>query len=180
MKKETAIEGLWAFEPGVFRDGRGYFLETFNHKRYAGLGLEEPFVQDNLSFSRHGVLRGMHFQNPCAQGKLVSVISGEVFDVAVDLRRDSATFGQWHGELLSSENHRQLWIPPGFAHGFVVTGEHAFFHYKCTGLYAPHAEQSVRWDDPDLAIDWPIETPILSPKDADAPYLRDLDPAVFF
>jgi dTDP-4-dehydrorhamnose 3,5-epimerase len=162
---ETAIPGLVIFEPRVFGDARGFFMETWNQARYAEAGLAETFVQDNLSFSRRGILRGLHFQNPNAQGKLVYVLQGEVFDVAVDIRRGSPTFGQSVSVILSADNKRQFYIPPGFAHGFVVTSETALFAYKCTTFYAPNNEGSVLWNDPDLCIAWPLTDVELSDKD---------------
>jgi dTDP-4-dehydrorhamnose 3,5-epimerase len=161
-------------EPKVFSDERGRFLESFNAARYAEAGLSGAFVQDNVSRSRRGVLRGLHFQHPHDQGKLVSVAQGEVFDVAVDVRVGSPTFGQWVGEYLSGENGRQLYVPPGYAHGFFVTADDTIFTYKCTDYYAPSAERSVRWDDPALAIAWPAREALLSPKDAAAPLLADV------
>lgn len=169
----TNLPGVVIIEPRVFGDERGFFMETWNQARYAEAGLPERFVQDNLSFSRRGVLRGLHFQNPNGQGKLVSVLQGEVFDVAVDIRVGSPTFGQVASVLLSAENKRQFYIPPGFAHGFCVTSETALFAYKCTEFYEPKAEASLRWNDPALAIDWPIDAPELSAKDAAAPTLAD-------
>lgn len=174
---ETPLAGLLIIEPKIFGDERGFFLETWSKKRYQEIGIDVDFVQDNLSFSRHGVLRGLHFQNPQAQGKLVYVLQGEVFDVAVDIRKGSPTFGRWHGIVLSSENKRQFWVPPGFAHGFCVTSESALFTYKCTELYAPAHERSILWNDPTLAIDWPVTEPQVSDKDRLAPLLADLDPA---
>src|SRR5690554_3325494 len=160
------LEGLLLIEPDVFGDSRGFFLESYNRRRYRDAGIDFEFVQDNFSLSRRGTLRGMHFQNPQPQGKLVSVCQGEVFDVAVDIRRDSPTFGRWFGVTLSAENRRQLFVPPGFAHGFVVTSEQALFHYKCTDFYAPKCELGFRWDDPDVGIKWPVENPILSQRDS--------------
>ena len=174
------LDGLLLIEPDVFGDPRGYFLETWNRRRYAEAGLDVDFVQDNLSLSRRGILRGLHFQNPNAQGKLVMVLEGEVFDVAVDLRRSSNTFGRWEGVRLSGENKRQLYVPPGFAHGFQVVSEAALFLYKCTAAYSPSDERGIRWDDPELAISWPIPDPVLSGKDAKAPLLRDLPPDWLF
>lgn len=174
------LDGLLAIEPNVFGDARGFFLETWNQRRYAEAGLAVHFVQDNLSFSRCGTLRGLHFQNPSPQGKLVSVLTGEVFDVAVDLRRSSPTFGRWHGITLSEENRRQFYVPPGFAHGFVVVSETALFHYKCTELYSPKDELTLRWDDPQIGIRWPIENPVLSAKDTAGRLLRDLPPERLF
>jgi dTDP-4-dehydrorhamnose 3,5-epimerase len=162
-------------EPDVYRDERGFFLETWSAQRYAAHGLPPVFVQDNLSCSARGVLRGLHLQAaPHAQGKLVYVLEGEAFDVAVDLRRGSPTFGQWVGEILSLENGRQLYIPPGFAHGFCVTSERCLFAYKCTTPYQPGAEVGVAWNDPDLAIPWPVATPRLSPRDAAHPCLSEV------
>jgi len=177
---ETPLAGLLLIEPKVFGDSRGYFLETYEKKRYAEAGIEAEFVQDNLSFSQKGVLRGLHFQNPDAQGKLVYVLQGEVFDVAVDIRVGSPTFGKWHGVILSGENKRQFWIPTGFAHGFCVTGESALFAYKCTDYYAPRSEVTIRWDDPEIGIDWPVEDVIISEKDAEGVPLRELKPSLFF
>lgn len=174
MKIEsTALPGVLLIEPDVFGDARGFFLETWNRRRYRDAGLDQEFVQDNMSLSRKGILRGLHFQNPNPQGKLVQVLQGEVFDVAVDIRVGSPTFGRWFGALLSGENHRQLYVPDGFAHGFCVLSETALFSYKCTDFYNPGAEYSLRWDDPDLGITWPIENPILSAKDQSARYLKD-------
>jgi dTDP-4-dehydrorhamnose 3,5-epimerase len=155
-------------------------MELWNRRRYSELGVPADFVQDNLSVSRKGTLRGLHFQNPSSQGKLVCVLQGEVFDVAVDIRRSSPTFGRWHGVLLSSENKRQFFIPPGFAHGFQVLTETAAFYYKCTEFYSPKDEQVIRWDDPALRIEWPIPDPILSPRDAAAPLLQDIAPERLF
>lgn len=172
--KALKLEGLFLIEPDVYGDARGFFLESWNRRRYAEAGLAVDFVQDNLSFSRRGILRGLHFQNPMAQGKLVTVLQGEVFDVAVDLRQDSATFGQWEGVTLSATNKWQIYLPPGFAHGFQVVSETALFQYKCTAFYSAKDEASVLWNDPDLAIRWPVADPLLSAKDAQAPRLRDL------
>lgn len=169
-----ALDGLLIVEPDVFGDHRGFFLESWNHERYREAGLDATFVQDNFSFSQRGTLRGLHFQNPLPQGKLVSVWQGEVFDVAVDIRRGSGTFGQWHGVTLTSENKRQFYVPPGFAHGFAVISETALFHYKCTKAYSPKNELGFRWDDPDIGIKWPIAAPLLSPRDSKAPLLREL------
>ncbi|NDY91954.1 dTDP-4-dehydrorhamnose 3,5-epimerase [Ideonella livida] len=174
----TAIEGVLIFEPRVFGDARGFFMESFNQRTFEdAVGAPTPFVQDNHSRSAKGVLRGLHFQKaPHAQGKLVRVAAGAVFDVAVDIRPGSATYGRWVGVELSADNHRQLWIPPGLAHGFLVLSDSADFLYKTTDYYAPQAEGAVRWDDPDVAIAWPDVgmPPQLSGKDAAAPFLRDL------
>ncbi len=174
----TAIDGVLIFEPRVFGDERGFFLESFNRKVFEdAVGERVDFVQDNHSRSALGVLRGLHFQQaPRSQGKLVRVSQGSVFDVAVDIRSGSKTFGQWVGVELSGANHRQMWIPPGLAHGFLVTSDSADFLYKTTDYYAPELEGAVRWDDPELAIDWPLDTlrgsaPSLSAKDAKAPLL---------
>lgn len=169
----TSLPGVLLIKPDVFGDSRGYFIESWNRRRYAKAGLDRDFVQDNLSLSRRGILRGLHFQNPGAQGKLVQVLQGEVFDVAVDVRLGSPSFGQWYGAILSEENHHQLWVPEGFAHGFCVTSDMALFSYKCTELYNPKAEFSLRWDDPDLGIAWPVENPALSAKDQGAAFLKD-------
>ena len=164
----TAIADVLIVQPKIHADPRGYFLETFHAERYASAGIPGPFVQDNLSFSRRGVLRGLHYQWPNPQGKLVCVLQGAIFDVAVDIRRQSPTFGRWVGIDLTDADHRQLWIPPGFAHGFCVLSDTALVSYKCTALYAPDCERAIRWDDPDLAIDWPVTAPELSAKDAAA------------
>lgn len=172
---ETHIPGVLIIEPKVWGDDRGYFLESYRSNRYAELGIPERLVQDNQSFSRRGVLRGLHIQHPFAQGKLVQVYSGVVFDVAVDLRRGSASFGQWVGVTLSGENKHQFWVPAGFAHGFLVTSETALFAYKCSDYYHPETELSVRWDDAAIGIDWPLDgTPELSDKDKEAANLADI------
>jgi dTDP-4-dehydrorhamnose 3,5-epimerase len=164
---QTKLEGVLAIEPDVFGDPRGFFFESWSARKYAELGLPSAFVQDNVSRSSRGILRGLHLQSPPrGQGKLVYVLEGEVFDVAVDVRVGSPTFGQWTSEILSAENHRQLYVPPGFAHGFCVVSEQALFAYKCTEYYAPEAEISVLWNDPALAIDWPLREPLLSKRDA--------------
>ncbi|MCV6636959.1 dTDP-4-dehydrorhamnose 3,5-epimerase [Candidatus Albibeggiatoa sp. nov. NOAA] len=162
-------------EPKVFGDDRGFFLESFNVQRYAELaGIDATFVQDNHSRSAKNVLRGLHFQKTYPQGKLVQVSSGAVFDVAVDIRKDSPTFGKWVGATLTAEAHNQLYVPPGFAHGFCVLTDTADFHYKCTDYYHPEDEGSLIWNDPDIGIDWPIDEPALSAKDAKAGFLKDL------
>ncbi len=171
---ETELPGVLIIEPKVFGDARGFFMETWNGARYKEYGIPNHFVQDNLSLSAHGVLRGLHFQNPQAQGKLVSVLAGEVFDVAVDIRVGSPTFGRWTGVTLSAENKRQFWVPPDFAHGFVVTGESALFSYKCTDYYAPEYDGSILWDDPEIGIQWPVKAPSLSDKDRAAPPLSEV------
>lgn len=169
----SRLAGALIIEPRVFGDTRGFFMESWNKARYAEAGIALDFVQDNLSFSQLGVLRGLHFQNPNAQGKLVQVLQGEVFDVAVDIRVGSPTFGQWDSVVLSAENRRQFYVPPGFAHGFCVMSSTALFTYKCTDLYNPAAEGSVLWNDPDLAIPWPVDAPELSAKDKAGIRLRD-------
>ncbi|MHB0887722.1 dTDP-4-dehydrorhamnose 3,5-epimerase [Acidithiobacillus sp.] len=162
-----AIPEVILIEPRVFGDARGFFLESWNRRSFAEYGLNLDFVQDNHSRSGRGVLRGLHYQIQQPQGKLVRVVSGEVFDVAVDLRRSSPTFGQWVGATLSAENHRLLWVPPGFAHGFCVLSEHADFLYKATDYYAAAHERTVLWNDPDIAVRWPLQgEPLLAPKDA--------------
>jgi dTDP-4-dehydrorhamnose 3,5-epimerase len=168
------LPGLVVVEPAVFEDPRGMFMELWHQGRYAAQGLTVGFVQDNLSLSRRGILRGLHFQNPNPQAKLLQVLQGEVFDVAVDLRRSSPTFGRWHGLALSAQNKRQFFVPPGFAHGFAVLSETALLYYKCSAFYCPKDELALRWDDPDLAIRWPVEHPVLSEKDARGYLLRNL------
>jgi dTDP-4-dehydrorhamnose 3,5-epimerase len=162
---ETDLPGVLIIEPKVIGDDRGFFMETWNKERYAEAGIPTEFVQDNLSSSKKGVLRGLHFQNPNPQGKLVSVLRGEVYDVAVDIRRGSPFFGKWMATMLSSENKRQLYIPEGFAHGFYVTSEVALFSYKCTDRYNSETEGVILWDDPDLGIDWPGGDVEISNKD---------------
>ena len=171
---DTSIAEVKIIEPTVFGDERGFFMETWQQQKFEELVTGKPthFVQDNHSKSSKGILRGLHYQTEHTQGKLVRVISGEVFDVAVDIRKDSATFGQWVGVYLSAENKRQLWIPEGFAHGFYVTSDEAEFVYKCTDYYAPQYEQTLMWDDPQLAISWPLsDAPILSEKDKNGHFL---------
>ncbi len=168
------IAGLLTIEPKVFGDARGFFLETWNEQQYREAGLDLRFVQDNISSSRRGTLRGLHFQNPRSQGKLVWVIEGEVFDVAVDLRRSSPTFGRWHGLNLSGQNRLQFYIPTGFAHGFAVLSETALFAYKCTEFYSPQDELTLCWDDPDVGVKWPLNDPVLSEKDKQGVRLKDL------
>jgi dTDP-4-dehydrorhamnose 3,5-epimerase len=170
----TQLPGVLLVEPRVFSDERGSFHVAFNAAEYAGLGLEHRFVQDNVSVSRRGVLRGLHFQQPNAQGKLVHALRGEVFDVAVDIRVGSPTFGRATWTVLSEDNRRQIFVPPGFAHGFVVTSAEAVVAYKCSAYYSPPDEQTVRWSDPAFGIPWPIDDPILIARDANAPLLRDI------
>jgi dTDP-4-dehydrorhamnose 3,5-epimerase len=172
---KTKLQDCVIIEPKVFGDERGFFLETFQTQRYADLaGITSSFVQDNHSRSSRGVLRGLHFQKTKPQGKLVRVVKGEVYDVAADIRQGSPTFGQWEGVILSEKNKTQLWVPPGFAHGFVVLSDTADFEYKCTDYYDPSDEGSIFWNDPELNILWPIDNPILSAKDANAEKLADL------
>jgi dTDP-4-dehydrorhamnose 3,5-epimerase len=170
----TELKAVLRIQPAVFGDARGYFFETWHRERYTAAGVPRDFVQDNVSRSQQGILRGLHLQEPFGQGKLVQVLEGEVFDVAVDARLGSPTFGRWIGEHLSSENHRQLYIPPGFAHGFCVLSASALVLYKCTELYHPETELSVAWNDPELAIDWPLSNPVLSKKDAAGAQLQDI------
>lgn len=172
--KKTRLPGVVIIEPRIFHDQRGHFLETWSEARYSGAGLDTVFIQDNLSTSASGVLRGLHLQWPTAQAKLVSVASGAVFDVAVDVRVGSPTFGQWDGVPLSADDHRQLYIPEGFAHGFVVTAGPATVCYKVNAPYTPADELTVLWDDPDLGITWPVSDPILSAKDREGLRLRDI------
>ena len=173
---ETDLPGCLLLEPQVFGDERGFFYESFNHDKLAAHGLAPRFVQGNVSRSARGVLRGLHYQWPKPQGKLVSVLEGEVWDVAVDIRRGSPSFGQWTAAVLSAENKRHFWIPEGFAHGFVVLSETALFTYLCTATYDREADAGVRWNDARLAIDWPVAEPLLSAKDANAPFLDEIAP----
>jgi dTDP-4-dehydrorhamnose 3,5-epimerase len=171
---ETSLPGCVVIEPQVFGDSRGFFYESYNEAKYRDAGIDRRFVQSNVSRSARGVLRGLHYQWPHPQGKLVSVLEGEVYDVAVDIRRNSPTFGQWAGVMLTAENHRHFWIPEGFAHGFCVVSEHATFSYQCTDLYDAKADGGVRWDDPAIGIDWPVSEPLLSDKDQKALLLTDV------
>lgn len=170
----TPLPGVLLVEPSVFGDERGFFLESYRADRLAEAGVTLPFVQDNHSRSRKGVLRGLHFQIKHPQGKLVRVTQGEVFDVAVDIRPGSPSFGKWYGAHLSAENHLELWVPPGFAHGFAVLTETADFLYKCTGYYRPDDEGGILWNDPDIGINWPLADPQLSAKDRAYPRLKDI------
>lgn len=174
---DTALPGVLLIEPRVFSDARGFFLESWNRRSFRAAGLDLDFVQDNHSRSARGVLRGLHYQLENPQGKLVRVTQGAVFDVAVDIRRSSPHFGRWVGYELSAENHRMLWIPPGFAHGFLVLSETADFLYKCTSLYDPPSDRGIRWDDPAIGIAWPDAgaRPLLSAKDAEARLLADAE-----
>lgn len=175
---ETGLSGLKLIEPRVFGDARGFFMETWNERSFREAGIDARFVQDNHSRSSAGTLRGLHYQLKHPQGKLVRVVQGAVYDVAVDLRRSSATFGRWYGVELSEENQRMLWVPPGFAHGFYVLSERADFVYKCSDIYAPEYERSLLWNDPALGIDWPLvgnAAPLLSSKDQAGIPLADAD-----
>jgi dTDP-4-dehydrorhamnose 3,5-epimerase len=171
---ESSLPGCVLIEPHVFGDSRGFFYESYNEAKYREVGIDRRFVQSNVSRSARGVLRGLHYQWPHPQGKLVSVLEGEVYDVAVDIRRGSPTFGQWAGVMLTAENHRHFWIPEGFAHGFCVVSEFATFSYQCTDLYDAKADGGIRWNDPAIGIDWPISSPLLSDKDSKAPLLADV------
>ena len=170
----TAVPGCLLIEPAVFGDARGAFFENWNAKKFADAGIDAQFVQANVSTSERGVLRGLHYQWPNPQGKLVQVLEGEVYDVAVDIRRGSPTFGRSAAAILSAENKRQFWVPEGFAHGFVVLSERATFSYLCTALYDRESDASIRWNDGQLAVDWPVSEPSLSDKDARAPFLADI------
>lgn len=171
-----SLEGLLIVEPSVFGDDRGFFMEAYSRDRYAEAGLPKEFVQDNVSLSTRGILRGLHLQHPNDQGKLCFVLEGDVFDVAVDVRVGSPTFGQWEGLRLSSENKRQFYVPPGFAHGFCVLSERALFSYKCTDFYSAPSELGIAWNDPDIGIEWPIDAPQLSAKDQENRRLEEISP----
>lgn len=171
---ETALPGVMVIEPDVIKDSRGFFMEIFHQKKYAGCGISKPFVQDNFSRSCKGTLRGLHYQLNHPQAKLVYVTTGEIYDVVVDIRRGSPTFGKWVGVYLSSENRRQLFIPEGFAHGFCVLSETVDFFYKCTDLYHPGDDHVILWSDPALGIDWPVKDPLLSAKDSRQLSLKDV------
>lgn len=173
--KTTRLPGALVIEPKVFGDSRGFFMETWNYERYKEAGLDVRFVQSNLSSSAKGVLRGLHFQNPNPQGKLVQVIEGEVFDVAVDIRKGSPTYAQWHAEILSKDNNKQFYIPEGFAHGFCVMSDTATFAYMCTRAYDAESDCSILWNDEEIGIDWPVSSPQLSDKDKNALKLSMLD-----
>lgn len=173
---DTDLPGCKLVEPRLHFDARGSFHEAWNRERWAELGLDVAFAQSNVSTSTRGVLRGLHYQWPRPQGKLVTVLEGEVYDVAVDIRRGSPDFGRWTAAILGAENRRGLWIPEGFAHGFVALSERVVLHYLCTACYLGPADASLRWDDPRLAIDWPVSAPLLSDKDARAPLLDDVSP----
>jgi len=172
--QKSILPGVVIVTPKVFRDDRGFFMETFNQSEYSQHGLPDEFVQDNHSRSSKGVIRGLHYQYPLWQGKLVRVIYGEIFDVAVDIRRDSPTFSKWFGIYLNAESLQQLYIPPGYAHGFCVVSETADVVYKCTTTYRPRDDAGIRWNDPDIAVDWPVSDPVVSEKDQSAPLLADV------
>jgi dTDP-4-dehydrorhamnose 3,5-epimerase len=173
---QTDLPGCVVIEPTVHGDARGYFYESFHAQKYKSAGLDLRFVQSNISRSAHGVLRGLHYQFPNPQGKLVNVLEGEVYDVAVDIRLGSPTFGRWAAAVLNADNKRHFWIPEGFAHGFAVLSAHATFCYQCTALYDHAADAGIRWNDGDIAVDWPLGAPQLSDKDQRAPFLRDIPP----
>lgn len=162
----TKFPDVLVVSPNVYKDERGYFYEAYNSHAYADAGIPDTFVQDNVSFSKRGVLRGLHLQSPNAQGKLIAVLSGEIFDVAVDIKPDSPTFGDWVGVHLSAQSKNRIWIPPGYAHGFCVTSESAEILYKCTTHYDPASEHTLAWNDPDVGVRWPIDAPIISQRDA--------------
>ena len=172
----TALKDVLLIEPSVFDDNRGFFMETYQQKKYSEVGIAHNFLQDNLSYSVRGTLRGLHYQLPHAQAKLVQVVTGEIFDVTVDIRRGSPTYGKWAGVHLSDKNKQQLYIPEGFAHGFCVLSKTAVFIYKCSDFYAPDSERGILWSDPEIGIDWPIENPLLSDKDNNFACLRDIPP----
>ncbi len=172
----TSLKEVLLIEPFVFEDKRGFFMETYQKETYRELGIDSNFVQDNLSYSVRGTLRGLHYQLPHAQAKLVQVIKGEIFDVTVDIRSGSPTLGKWAGVHLSDKNRRQLYIPEGFAHGFCVLSETAIFTYKCSDFYSPDSERGILWSDPDIGVDWPVENPVLSEKDRNYDYLKDVPP----
>ena len=176
----TEFPGLLFIKPKIFGDARGYFYESWNRERYENAGITEDFVQDNVSFSSRGVLRGLHYQKPYTQGKLVSVLMGEVWDVVVDLRRSSPTFGKWRGFTLTGERKEQLYVPCGFAHGFCVLSETALFQYKCTDKYSPESERGIIWNDETLSIPWPVQDPLISAKDTKHPRFQDLSGELLF
>lgn len=173
---ETSLKGVFVIEPDVFEDRRGFFMETYQRNRYGSAGIHADFVQDNLSSSVRGTLRGLHYQHPRPQAKLIQVLSGEIYDVAVDIRKGSPCFGQWVGAALSGENRRQLFVPEGFAHGFCVLSEKALVLYKCTDFYAPESEGGILWSDPALGIAWPIREPLLSDKDRGYASIKNISP----
>jgi dTDP-4-dehydrorhamnose 3,5-epimerase len=173
---KTSLKDVLIIEPDVFNDRRGFFMETFHQEKYRELGINATFVQDNLSSSVRGTLRGLHYQHPHDQTKLIQVLTGEVFDVVVDIRHGSPTFGKWTGLKLDAQSWRQLYVPEGFAHGFCVLSERAIMAYKCTDFYAPDDEGGIIWSDPDIGINWPVTDPLLSEKDSRYPLLKDIPP----
>ncbi|MFC1866753.1 dTDP-4-dehydrorhamnose 3,5-epimerase [Thermodesulfobacteriota bacterium] len=175
FEQSAEIPQIIIIRPEVFEDDRGYFLEMYHKEKFEEAGIKERFVQDNRARSKNGTLRGLHYQIKKPQGKLIWALSGEIFDVAVDIRKDSPTFGKWTGIVLSGENKIGLYIPPDFAHGYCVLSDDAEVLYKCTALYAPQYERCIRWDDPEIAIDWPVKDPVLSEKDKNAPFLREAE-----
>ena len=177
---KTEFPGLILIKPQIFGDSRGYFYESWNRERYENVGITEDFVQDNVSYSSKGVLRGLHYQKPYTQGKLVSVLMGEVWDVVVDLRRNSPTFGKWRVFTLTGEHKEQLYVPCGFAHGFCVLSETALFQYKCSDKYSPESEHGIMWNDPTLAIPWPVHEPLISDKDKMHPRFIELTNDLLF
>jgi dTDP-4-dehydrorhamnose 3,5-epimerase len=174
VTRSSNLPEIIIIEPDVFGDDRGRFLETYQAKRYVDYGIPDGFVQDNISYSSKGVLRGLHYQLRQPQGKLVWAVQGEIYDVAIDIRKDSPTFGKWESVMLSSENHKQIYIPEGFAHGFCVISPSAIVEYKCTNYYAPKEERGILWNDPFLNIDWPVDEPAISDKDGKYPFLKDV------
>ncbi|MFC1533921.1 dTDP-4-dehydrorhamnose 3,5-epimerase [Thermodesulfobacteriota bacterium] len=175
FSQDPILPEVQIIESKIFKDDRGFFIEMYHKEKFEKAGIIGPFVQDNRSRSRQGTLRGLHYQIGRPQGKLIWVLAGEIFDVAMDIRKNSSTFGKWTGHILSDENKKGLFIPPDFAHGFCVLSKDAEIFYKCTDLYYPDHERCIKWDDPDLAIDWPIKSPVLSEKDANGPLLKDAE-----
>jgi len=174
----TALDGVLIIEPSVYSDNRGFFMETYSRDRYKTEGIEVEFVQDNFSYSVQGTLRGLHYQHLHPQAKLVQVMDGEIYDIAVDIRHGSSTFGQWTGVRLSGENKRQFFIPEGFAHGFEVLSKTAMFTYKCSEFYSPECEKGIVWNDPDIGVEWSMTEPILSDRDKKLPFLKDINPVI--
>jgi len=174
----TKLDGVLIIDPSVYSDKRGFFMETYNRDRYKAEGIAEEFVQDNFSYSVQGTLRGLHYQYPHAQAKLVQVMDGEIYDIAVDIRQGSPSFGQWTGVRLSGENKRQFFIPEGFAHGFEVLSKTVMFTYKCSEFYFPECEKGIIWNDPDIGVEWSMTEPILSDRDKKLPFLKDIDPVI--
>ena len=177
---ETELKDIFFIEPKIFGDQRGWFFESWNKERYEEAGIKETFVQDNISYSTKGVLRGLHYQKPYTQDKLVFVLEGSVWDVIVDLRKSSPTFGKWHGFTLTGEKKEQLWVPKGFAHGFCVLSDTVLFEYKCTDKYSPASEHGIMWNDPTLNIPWSVDDPVISDKDTKHPFFKDLTDDLLF